>query len=181
MGATVSDFEVNLRGSVLAALSTLVTAQYQIWQGSKQHEHGLSAMQITHSVTLPQSIIGLSSTLLLDVCCPWIKGWLLLPSDGLLEHTFRGPEDGLWIAGCCGLAVAMNLSTYGLLGKVAPVTYQVIGQLKTVLIVGLGYLFFDAKGPPFWLLVRFSGCAIAVVGITAYALLKIEEQKRKVP
>mmetsp|Transcript_19144 Transcript_19144/g.43524 ORF Transcript_19144/g.43524 Transcript_19144/m.43524 type:complete len:314 (-) Transcript_19144:98-1039(-) len=177
--ATVSDFEVNARGTVLALLSVLSTAQYQIWQGSKQHEHGLSPMQITHSVAFPQSVFGICSTLILDVSCPWIKGWLLLRSGGLLDHEFRGREDGYWIAGCCGLAVAMNLSTYGLLGKASPVTYQVIGQLKTCLIVGFGYIFFDAKVPPAWLIVRFSGVGIAVVGITAYAILKTEEQKRK--
>jgi len=177
--ATVSDFEMNLRGTVLAFLSVLATAQYQIWQGSKQHEHGLSPMQITHSVVFPQSVIGTIATLLLDVCCPWIKGWLLLRTGGLLEHEFRGREDGFWIAGCCAIAVAMNVSTYGLLGKASPVTYQVIGQMKTCLIVGLGYIFFDAKVPTVWLVVRFSGVAIAVVGISAYAFLKTREQKQK--
>jgi len=177
--ATVSDFEVNLRGTILASLSVVLTARYQIWQGSKQHEHGVSAMQITHSVAWPQSVIGFFATNVFDIWCPSLKDWLLLRSGGLLDHRLRGREDVFWILACCGLAVAMNLSTYGLLGKASPVTYQVIGQLKTCLIVGLGYVFFDAKVPPGWLLVRFSGVAIAAVGIIAYAVLKAEEQRRK--
>lgn len=176
--ATVSDFEVNLRGTILAGLSILLTAQYQIWQGGKQHEHGVSAMQITYSVGWPQVLVGLAAALTLDVVFPRVKELLLLRRGGLLEHEFYR-ADVMWIMACCGIAVGMNISTYALLGKVSPVTYQVLGQLKTCLIVGLGYVFFDAKAPALWLLVRFSGVGIAIVGITTYAVLKNEEQKRK--
>merc|ERR1712187_1058900 len=138
-------------------------AQYQIWQGSKQKEHKVSPMQITHSVAMPQSVLGFGATLLLDVALPSLKGKMLLPDKGLLEHSFRSSTDIAWIALCCGLAVLMNLSTYGLIGKTSPVTYQVIGQFKTCLIVGFGYIFFDAKGPALWLAIRFSGVAIAVI------------------
>mmetsp|Transcript_93684 Transcript_93684/g.260809 ORF Transcript_93684/g.260809 Transcript_93684/m.260809 type:complete len:313 (+) Transcript_93684:105-1043(+) len=177
--ASVSDFEINARGTVLAFLSILSTAQYQVWQGSKQHEHELSALQIAHSVSRPQTVVAFFATCVFDVWFPSLKDWLLLRSGGLLDHRFRSQSDLRWIAGCCGIAIVMNVSTYGLLGKASPVTYQVIGQMKTCLIVVLGYVFFDVKAPPGWLAVRFSGVGIAVVGILAYAVLKAEEQKRK--
>merc|ERR1739845_91523 len=101
----------------------------------KQHQHGLSAMQITHSVTWPQVVIGFFASLVFDVLAPSLKERMLLRGGGLLDHHFRGPEDVLWIVLCCVVAVAMNISTYNILGKVSPVTYQVIGQLKTCLIV----------------------------------------------
>lgn len=171
--ATASDFEVNLRGTILAFLSILATAQYQIWQSGKQHEHGVSAMQITYSVSWPQSIVGVSAALLVDVLCPSIKDYILLRKGGLLEHEWRSQgEDVFWIVACCAIAVVMNISTYGLLGKTSPVTYQVLGQVKTCLIIGLGYVFFDAKVPPEWLLIRFTGVGIAVVGILSYAFFK---------
>merc|ERR1712060_236835 len=96
----------------------------------------------------------------------------LLRKGGLLEHQFSDKGDMFWILGCCGIAVVMNISTYGLLGKTSPVTYQVLGQVKTCLIIGLGYVFFDAKVPPEWLLIRFTGVGIAVVGILSYAFFK---------
>jgi len=176
--ATVSDFEVNVRGSILACFSVLLTARYQIWQGAKQHEHGLDAMQITHSVSLPQAQIGIVASLVLDVWQPELKSWMLLRSGGLLEHDIHG-TDVYWIIACCCIAVVMNLSTYGILGCSSPVTYQVIGQLKTCLIIGLGYAFFDVKAPPMWLLVRFTGVGIAVIGIFTYGLLKAEEQRKR--
>lgn len=175
--ATVSDFEVNSRGTVLSFLSILLTAQYQIWQGSKQHEHGLSPMQISHSVAFPQSVLGFAATLVLDVFCPSVKDYMLLRRGGLLDHDLQR-STVLWIIACCVVAVLMNVSTYGLLGKTSPVTYQVIGQLKTCLIIGFGYLLFDAKVPGFWIAVRFIGVAIAVIGIIAYATFKSREQSR---
>mmetsp|Transcript_86508 Transcript_86508/g.253211 ORF Transcript_86508/g.253211 Transcript_86508/m.253211 type:complete len:313 (+) Transcript_86508:206-1144(+) len=177
--ASVSDFEINTRGTILAFLSILSTAQYQVWQGSKQHEHGVSGLQITHSVSRPQVVVALAATLVFDVRFPSLKDWLLLRSGGLLDHTLQSQSDVYWIVGCCAIAVVMNISTYGLLGKVSPVTYQVIGQMKTCLITAFGYIFFDVKVPPTWLMVRFSGVGIAVVGIMAYAILKAEEGKKK--
>lgn len=178
--ATTSDFEVNVRGTILAAASILVTAKYQILQSGKQHEHGVSAMQIQYSVSWPQSLVGFCAALLLDVSAPSIKGFLLLRPGGLLEHKFLESRAEIkWILACCCIAVFMNISTYAVLGKTSPITYQVIGQLKTCLIVGLGYVFFDATAPANWLLVRFTGVGIAVIGILSYAWIKNSEQKRE--
>merc|ERR1719188_2270407 len=91
--ATVSDFEVNLRGTILAFLSILCTAQYQIWQSGKQHEHKVTAMQITYSVSWPQSIVGALAATLLDVCFPSIKDYMLLRKGGLLEHEWKSQMD----------------------------------------------------------------------------------------
>jgi len=177
--ATVADFEINMRGTILAVMSIVLTAQYQMWQRNKQGEHGVSAMQITYSVSWPQAALGIVASGLFDVRFPQLKELLLLPKGGLLEHTFH-KDTVFWIVACCAIAVVMNTSTYALLGKVSPVTYQVLGQLKTCLIVGFGYVCFDAQAPPMWLLVRFTGVGIAVVGILSYALQKHhEDQKTK--
>lgn len=177
--ATVSDFEVNFRGSVLAVLSVLFTAQYQQWQHSKQHEHDVSATQITHSVNWPQSLLGFSSASILDVTCPSVKKALFLRSGGLLDYDMGlSPYLPVWILLCCALSVGMNISTYGLLGKTSPVTYQVINQVKTCLITILAYIFFDVEGPRKWVFIRFFGVAIAVSGAFTYGFLKTQEQAK---
>jgi len=43
------------------------------------------------------------------------------------------------VAGTCALAVAVNAATFFLLGKTSPVSYQVVGHLKTVLVLGGGW------------------------------------------
>lgn len=177
--ATVSDFDINLRGTVLAAISVVLTAQYQIWQGSKQHEHGLSAVQIAHSVGMPQCVIGFTSSAILDVLAPWIKPWMLLTPGGLLEHELRSAWDIFWILACCCIAVGMNISIYVLMGAFGSVAYQVLGQFKTCLVIVLGYIFFDTRVPVTWLLLRFSGVGVAVVGMISYGYFKSKEAPQK--
>eukprot|EP00933_Yihiella_yeosuensis_P069024 TRINITY_DN7512_c2_g3_i1.p1 TRINITY_DN7512_c2_g3~~TRINITY_DN7512_c2_g3_i1.p1 ORF type:complete len:319 (-),score=17.63 TRINITY_DN7512_c2_g3_i1:151-1107(-) len=176
--ATVSDFEINTRGFILACLSDLITAQFQIWQSEKQREHGLSPTQIQHSVGWPTALIGGFSALAFDVLFPSIKSLLLLRPGGLLEYTFDGYKELYWLCFSCSIAVGMNLSTYALLGKTSPVTYQVIGQIKTCLVVCFGYFFFDSKafdGTTFWLIFRFTGVAVASAGILSYGICKTKE------
>mmetsp|Transcript_24080 Transcript_24080/g.45456 ORF Transcript_24080/g.45456 Transcript_24080/m.45456 type:complete len:314 (-) Transcript_24080:22-963(-) len=177
--ATVSDFEVNVRGTILAAMSIVSTAQYQIWQGSKQHEHGVTATQITYSVAWPQSLAGLICSLAADVFVPQVKVLVLMRPASLLDHQLSGQGDLYWIALCNLLAVCTNISVYGLIGKTSPVTYQVVGQLKTVLVVVFGYIFFDVRVPLRWLILRFAGVAVAVVGVFSYALCKNAEAREK--
>lgn len=179
--ATVSDFQVNSRGSMLACASVLCTGQYQMWQASKQHEHRVSAIQITYSVGWPQVLVSLAVALLLDVVSPDLKALVLLQNRGgsLLGHQFRGWADFWWLGLGCGLAVAVNVSAYALLGKTSPVTFQVINQLKTCLIVAFGYIFFDAQVPLHWLLIRFAGVAVAISGIISYAVCKNQDSKRQ--
>lgn len=45
--ATVTDFQVNALGSLVGLIAVISTAQFQLWQGSKQAEYGLNAVQIT--------------------------------------------------------------------------------------------------------------------------------------
>jgi len=179
--ATVSDVQINWRGFVLAILSDICTAQFQIWQSGKQHEYGLSSTQIQHAVGWEQTAVALFGTVLFDIALPSAKGKMLLRPGGILEHQFSSNWlEARWLFACCSIAVVMNLSTYALLGKTSPVTYQVIGQLKTCLVVGFGYLAFDSKAAEVttgWLIFRFIGVVIASAGILSYGIFKTREQK----
>lgn len=180
--ATVSDFQMNTRGTILSVVSIICMAHYQMRQSSKQHDYGVNAMQITHSVGWPQVAITGVAALVLDVLAPELKAWLLLKNSNgsLLYHNFRGVEDLFWISLCCLLSVAVNISVYCLLGKTTPVTYQVIGQFKTCLIVLLGYVLFDVHVPAMWLMIRLAGVGIAVFGIISYAVVKNNEHQKSV-
>eukprot|EP01042_Synura_sphagnicola_P003871 gene3871-4844_t len=43
----------------------------------------------------------------------------------------------------CVFALGVNISNYLVLGKTSPLTYQVLGHLKTVLILILGFTMFN--------------------------------------
>ena len=43
----------------------------------------------------------------------------------------------------CFFALGVNISNYLVLGKTSPLTYQVLGHLKTILILVLGFTMFQ--------------------------------------
>ena len=49
------------------------------------------------------------------------------------------------IALSCVFALGVNISNYLVLGKTSPLTYQVLGHLKTVLILLLGFTVFQVS------------------------------------
>lgn len=48
----------------------------------------------------------------------------------------------------CVFALGVNISNYLVLGKTSPLTYQVLGHLKTVLILVLGFTVFNVRRCP---------------------------------
>ena len=51
----------------------------------------------------------------------------------------------LFIVLSCLFALGVNISNYLVLGKTSPLTYQVLGHLKTVLILVLGFTVFNVS------------------------------------
>ena len=48
----------------------------------------------------------------------------------------------VYIATSCIFALCVNISNYMVLGKTSPLTYQVLGHMKTILILVLGVVIF---------------------------------------
>jgi len=72
-------------------------------------------------------------------------------------------------------ALGVNISNYLVLGKTSPLTYQVLGHLKTVLILILGFAVFnkelDARNG--------MGICVAMIGVVAYTEVKRKESADK--
>ena len=75
----------------------------------------------------------------------------------------------------CIIAVSVNFSTFLVIGKTSPVTYQVLGHLKTCLVLGFGYTLLH---DPFTER-NIIGIFIAVCGMGLYSYLCTQETKRK--
>lgn len=60
----------------------------------------------------------------------------------------------------CVLALGVNISNYLVLGKTSPLTYQVLGHMKTILILVLGFLFFNVSSFFFSSTLKFVYCNI---------------------
>lgn len=75
----------------------------------------------------------------------------------------------------CLISVSVNFSTFLVIGKTSPVTYQVLGHLKTCLVLAFGYVLLH--DPFSWR--NILGIMVALVGMVLYSYCcSIENQKK---
>jgi drug/metabolite transporter (DMT)-like permease len=65
----------------------------------------------------------------------------------------------------CVIAIGVNLSQFICIGRFSAVSFQVLGHMKTVLVLSLGFLFFGKEGLNFQVVL---GMILAVVGMIWY-------------
>ena len=75
----------------------------------------------------------------------------------------------------CIISVSVNFSTFMVIGKTSPVTYQVLGHLKTCLVLTFGYTLLH---DPFTDRNIF-GILIAIFGMGLYSYFCTQENKKK--
>uniref|UniRef100_A0A7R9VK55 Sugar phosphate transporter domain-containing protein n=1 Tax=Chlamydomonas euryale TaxID=1486919 RepID=A0A7R9VK55_9CHLO len=165
--ATVTDSQMvsNVTGMLVGMCATLVTALYQTWAGSKQKELRASSMQLLQAYTPHAS-------LLLGALVPMCEnvGWShkARTHDTLLGFPYNATAvTAIVISACLGLLV--SLSTFLVIGATSSLTYNVVGHLKTVIILTGGCVFFGDSMP----LKKLLGVSIAMCGIVWYTQLKL--------
>ena len=79
----------------------------------------------------------------------------------------------LFIILSCSLAVFCNVSQYLCIGRFSAVSFQVLGHMKTVCVLTLGWLLFDSE----MTLKNIMGMALAVMGMVVYSwAVEVEKQ-----
>jgi solute carrier family 35 protein E3 len=172
--ATVSDVSANVKGTLFGICAVVTTAQFQVWQGSKQTEYSLDALQITDVMMPYQLALGVLSVLILEVPETYPG------QSSVLNVTLTIPLLG-WIMLTCLLAVAVNILTYALIGKTSAVTFQVVGHLKTILTLIGGYYLFTSAIATTTNRVASNFIVVALVGMIFYGDLKNKEKSGDKP
>jgi hypothetical protein len=72
----------------------------------------------------------------------------------------------------CAIAMALNYSTLGIIGKTSAISMQFIAQLKTVLVVAIGLLLFPTNMSFFHFMYLLSGLALVFTGVAWYTKLR---------
>jgi solute carrier family 35, member E3 len=75
----------------------------------------------------------------------------------------------------CSIAVCVNFSTFLVIGTTSPVTYQVLGHLKTCLVLSFGYVLL--KDP--FTVRNIVGILIAMFGMGLYSYYSVTESRKK--
>lgn len=80
----------------------------------------------------------------------------------------------LFIFLSCALAVFCNVSQYLCIGRFSATSFQVLGHMKTVCVLTLGWLLFDSA----LTFKNISGMILAVVGMVIYSWAVEAEKQR---
>ncbi|CAK9275288.1 unnamed protein product [Sphagnum jensenii] len=163
--ATVTDMQLNLLGAVISLFTIVTTCVAQI---------------MTNTI---QKRFKVSSTQLLYQSCPYQAGTLLFAGpflDAALtnQNVFSFDYNFFvlfFIVLSCLISVSVNFSTFLVIGKTSPVTYQVLGHLKTCLVLAFGYILL--KNPFSWR--NVCGILVAVFGMMLYSYYSYSESQQK--
>ena len=114
----------NMLGTTIASAAFTVTALYQIWIGKKITDLNITAPQLL----LNQAPV---SVLLLACVAPFVD---TAPNFALI------PKNVLWtLFGSGILASLLNLSQFLIIGRTSALTFNIVSNLKTIMIVSLSW------------------------------------------
>ncbi|GJP45458.1 hypothetical protein CLOM_g4846 [Closterium sp. NIES-68] len=151
---TNAEITLNVVGFCVASLAVLCSALHMMLIGWLQVHYATSSFDLL-SQTAP-----LQAFLLLLIGPPLD---FYLTSRSLLSFRFS-PGALIFLLLSCLLAVVCNLSVYLCIGRFSATTYQVLGHVKTVLVIGIGVLFFRSPLS----LHSMLGMSLAVLGMAIY-------------
>ncbi|XP_040995465.1 UDP-xylose transporter 1-like [Juglans microcarpa x Juglans regia] len=163
--ASVTDLQLNLVGTIISLLAIITTCVGQILTNTIQKRLNVSSTQLLYQSAPFQAAILFVSGPVVDQ---------FLTKQSVFAHKYS-PLVLLFIALSCLIAVAVNFSTFLVIGKTSPVTYQVLGHLKTCLVLGFGYTLLH---DPFTER-NIIGILIAVWGMGLYSYFCTQESKKK--
>ncbi|KAL5709945.1 UDP-xylose transporter 1 [Ranunculus cassubicifolius] len=153
--ASITDLQLNLVGSVLSLLAIATTCVGQILTNTIQKRLNVSSTQLLyHSAPFQAAILFVSGPVV-DQC---------LTNQYVFAYKYS-PLVVAFILLSCVISVSVNFSTFLVIGKTSPVTYQVLGHLKTCLVLAFGYTLLH---DPFTHRNIF-GILVAILGMALYS------------
>ncbi|KAL9171235.1 hypothetical protein ABFS82_04G195600 [Erythranthe guttata] len=164
--ASVTDLQLNFVGTILSLLAIITTCIGQILTNTIQKKLNVSSTQLLYQSAPFQSAI-------LFVTGPFVDQFLT--NQNVFYYKYSPLVVGFIVLSCL-IAVFVNFSTFLVIGKTSPVTYQVLGHLKTCLVLAFGYTLLH---DPFTSR-NIVGILIAIVGMGMYSYFCTNETKRKV-
>lgn len=162
---TVNDVQFSIPGAIVALVAVTSTTVFQSRQAYMQQEYKISGPQLNHLVAFPEFVIGITASFLLEA-----QG-----EKGLFNHKFQVPNEILLILLTGVFAVYGNIIGFIMIGKTGPVTFQVIGHTKTILIFVFGLIMF----PPTkhethqQKIKKIAGLIVSMIGVISYTFIEL--------
>jgi solute carrier family 35 protein E3 len=140
--SVVSDVSTSNIGLTMGLSAVAMTAQYQLWQGVYQKRLGMTPIQLMHASALPQGILTLTASIMLET--DWRHHLFREHLSGAADiFTFHFTALQIVVVlATVFLAAALNWSAFAIIGKTSAVTMQVATQVKAVFIFVIDYIIF---------------------------------------
>ncbi len=128
-----------VQGLLVGCAATVAAALYQVWAGSKQAELQANSSQLLHAYT-PYAIalLGILVPIFEDV------GWRDRRPDTLLGFPYS-VESVCAIMLSAVLGIFVSLTTFLVIGTTSSLTYNIVSNLKTVIILTGGVFLFGVS------------------------------------
>ncbi|KAI9091179.1 hypothetical protein K1719_028243 [Acacia pycnantha] len=152
---TVTDVSVNAKGFIAAFIAVWSTSLQQYYVHFLQRKYSLSSFNLLGHTAPAQA----GSLLLLG---PFLDYWLTNERVDRYNHNIGSL---LFIFLSCSIAVGTNLSQFICIGRFTAVSFQVLGHMKTILVLILGFILFGKDGLNLQVVL---GMIIAVAGMVWY-------------
>ncbi|KAL4354455.1 hypothetical protein GQ457_06G034820 [Hibiscus cannabinus] len=152
---TVTDVSVNVKGFLAAVIAVWSTALQQYYVHFLQRKHSLGSFDLLgHTAPVQAASLLLAG--------PFVDYWLTEKKVYAYNYTTISV---FFIILSCTIAVGTNLSQFICIGRFTAVSFQVLGHMKTILVLALGFLFFGKEGLNLHVIL---GMVIAVAGMIWY-------------
>ncbi|XP_047317454.1 UDP-rhamnose/UDP-galactose transporter 4-like [Impatiens glandulifera] len=152
---TVTDVSVNPKGFIAAIVAVWSTAMQQYYVHFLQRKYSLGSFNLLGHTAPVQA----ASLLLLG---PFVDYWLTGKRVDAYNYSFT-PLMFIFIS--CTIAIGTNLSQFICIGRFSAVSFQVLGHMKTILVLILGFIFFGKEGINLQVVL---GMMIAILGMIWY-------------
>ncbi|PON52674.1 Bi-functional UDP-rhamnose/UDP-galactose transporter [Parasponia andersonii] len=160
---TVTDVSVNTKGFVAAFIAVWSTSLQQYYVHFLQRKYSLGSFNLLGHTAPAQA----ASLLTLG---PFLDYWLTNKRVDAYNYNLGSLASipsiyGMFIFLSCTIAVGTNLSQFICIGRFTAVSFQVLGHMKTILVLIMGFFFFGKEGLNLHVIL---GMVIAVVGMIWY-------------
>lgn len=163
----------NLLGLAMAALSVVSSSLQQLLCRHLQKKHSLSSQELLAAAVPLQVLRSHSCAPLSTMHFP--QGAMLVAVGPVVDRLVTkrwvfeyewSPPAVAWLTASCLVAVALNLSQFLVLGRFTALTVQVVGHLKTLIVlVGGLFLFNEAASGH-----QLGAMALALGGVVWYGI-----------
>ncbi|KAK7391219.1 hypothetical protein VNO78_19631 [Psophocarpus tetragonolobus] len=152
---TVTDVSVNTKGFIAAFIAVWSTSLQQYYVHFLQRKYSLSSFNLLGHTAPAQA----ASLLLFG---PVLDYWL---TNNRVDKYAYNAGSLVFIFMSCTIAVGTNLSQFICIGRFTAVSFQVLGHMKTILVLIMGFFFFGREGLNVHVVL---GMLIAVFGMIWY-------------